>query len=283
MGAYVPTKADIVTNVQASIEIVTASRAVEWLELNIENNRFVRERVVAAYAAAITNGDWMLTGEAIKFDRDGKLIDGQHRLRAVIVAQQAIPILIVRGLDPAVVSFIDTNIRRTAGDALRFAGIVTNNQFEIAAAARLALARERGGLATYGAIQASVSHADILNWVRANPDIAGSSMMARRMFAKLGCGPSPLAYAIWHLSNIDAVDALAFFESVAELRTNGAGDPRYALIRALNGTDHISRRPGATVGLIFAAWNGYRDGITNMPSLATRDGDGKPLKIQEPR
>jgi hypothetical protein len=278
----VPTKAELMNDTTAAIEIVTPSRAVEWLELNIENNRFVRDRVVTAYAAAITNGDWMLTGEAIKFDRDGKLIDGQHRLLAVVAAQTAIPVLVVRGLDPAVVSLIDTNIRRTAGDALRFAGIVTHNQFEVAAAARLALARDRGGLSTYGKVQASVSHVDILNWVRANPDIAGAAALARRMFAKLGCGPSPLAYAIWHLSNIDAVDALAFFEAVAELRTNGSGDPRYALIRALSGFDRIARHPGATVGLIFAAWNAYRDGV-EVASLPTRDADGKPLKIQEPR
>ena len=161
---------------------------------------------------------------------------------------------------------IDVNVRRSAGDVLRLQG-VTVNVYEVASAARLALAYESGSLRTYGTAKATISHSAIFDWVEAHPEIIEITTEARRIFTRVGTPPSPLAFAMWKLSQIDAVQALEFFTSTAEYATTGEGDPRAALIRALTNDSHrIARRPGTIIGVIFSAWNAWRDKQSSGPS-----------------
>ena len=60
---------------------ITPELAHEWLGFNT-HNRNIRQRIVTAYAADMTGGDWQWNGESIKFAEDGTLLDGQHRLAA---------------------------------------------------------------------------------------------------------------------------------------------------------------------------------------------------------
>lgn len=66
-----------------TIETVTPMKAARWLKRNIANRR-VSPKVVRNYAGDMSRGEWLLNGEAIKFDRDGNLLDGQHRLGAIV-------------------------------------------------------------------------------------------------------------------------------------------------------------------------------------------------------
>jgi hypothetical protein len=70
------------TIIEISSELVeiTPAMAREWLEKNIENNRGVGAQVVDAYARDMLAGKWYIPGDPIRFDEDGNLIDGQHRL-----------------------------------------------------------------------------------------------------------------------------------------------------------------------------------------------------------
>ena len=56
-------------------------------------------------------GKWCLNGEAIEFDTNGKLKNGQHRLRAVIKSGVAIDCVVVRGVDPDIVLY-DNGLKR---------------------------------------------------------------------------------------------------------------------------------------------------------------------------
>jgi predicted nucleic acid-binding Zn ribbon protein len=67
----------------ASIVYVTPEMAERWLGHN-KVNRNLRNRRVDQFARDMRSGRWQLTGEAIKFGKSGNLIDGQHRLWAVI-------------------------------------------------------------------------------------------------------------------------------------------------------------------------------------------------------
>src|SRR3990172_8052075 len=79
---------------------VTPNPPREWLRTNT-HNRKLRDRAVADYARDMTAGHWTLNGEAIKFATDGTVLDGQHRLRAVIDSDVTVQMLVVVGLDPA--------------------------------------------------------------------------------------------------------------------------------------------------------------------------------------
>lgn len=63
-------------------------------------NRPLRKAVVQRYATDMENGDWQDNGDPIRFDTNGRLIDGQHRLEAVILSDTPIDAWVLRGLKP---------------------------------------------------------------------------------------------------------------------------------------------------------------------------------------
>lgn len=68
-----------------------------WLENNLRN-RTVKDDVVKAYALDIKNGTWIPTHQGIAFNDRDELIDGQHRLHAIILADQTIRSMVTFGL-----------------------------------------------------------------------------------------------------------------------------------------------------------------------------------------
>ncbi|WP_460985736.1 ParB N-terminal domain-containing protein, partial [Staphylococcus aureus] len=64
------------------------------------------------------SGDWKNAGDTIRFDKDGSLIDGQHRLLACVNTNLAQNFLIVYGLDSEVFDVIDNGKGRTNADVL---------------------------------------------------------------------------------------------------------------------------------------------------------------------
>ena len=63
---------------------VSPNVAQAWLATRNELNRTISEGPVQKYAADMSDGRWTLTHQCIAFDSLGNLIDGQHRLSAVI-------------------------------------------------------------------------------------------------------------------------------------------------------------------------------------------------------
>lgn len=106
----------------AEIVTVTPTMAEEWLKANVENNRNQRLRDITKYSRDMMNGDWSWTAEPIRFNQDGHLVDGQHRLMAIIKANVCMPFLIVYGLDIDAIRDFDTGIKRGFNDALKMKG-----------------------------------------------------------------------------------------------------------------------------------------------------------------
>lgn len=64
--------------------MVTPRDAEAWLDRNVDDNRTVSWHTVESLAADMTAGAWKLTHQGIAFDLHGRLVDGQHRLHAVV-------------------------------------------------------------------------------------------------------------------------------------------------------------------------------------------------------
>lgn len=96
---------------------VTPDMAKSWLENNT-SNRKVSKPAVEQYAEAMRNGDWLVNGEAIKIAQDGSLLDGQHRLLAIIKANRAVETMVIDGVDKSVMPTIDVGKKRTNGDII---------------------------------------------------------------------------------------------------------------------------------------------------------------------
>lgn len=97
----------------SKFEKITPEIANEMLSHNSRNPRKTMNRsIIRKYANDILNGLWQVNGEAIVFDEDGFLKNGQHRLCAIILAGKQVTTLVVRGVGRDVTIF-DEQFRRT--------------------------------------------------------------------------------------------------------------------------------------------------------------------------
>jgi len=107
---------------KAIIIIITPEQAKRWLEKNNgggRGNRNVSQRQVNFLTESILRGQWVLNGETIKIGKDGSIIDGQHRLLAVVRANRSIESLVVFDCEPETYNTIDKGRARTAGETFR--------------------------------------------------------------------------------------------------------------------------------------------------------------------
>ena len=104
---------------KTQVQTVTPEMAAHFLQKNI-NNRVYRKNWVTHLSNVIKNGEWLVTHQGIAFDKNKNLIDGQHRLLAII--ESGIPVKINVTFDAGEDTFscIDTGVKRTLSDSTRF-------------------------------------------------------------------------------------------------------------------------------------------------------------------
>lgn len=99
---------------------VTPEMAREILANHNELNRRMNMGHVKALAHNMKTGTWRFNGDTIRFDKDGNLIDGQHRLKAVILADMTITFIFAEGFDSETIKTIDQEIKpRNLSDLLK--------------------------------------------------------------------------------------------------------------------------------------------------------------------
>jgi hypothetical protein len=99
------------------VETITPQQAETYLQFNT-NNRPLRKTVVTQYAKEMAVGNWKLTHQGIAFNCDGTLLDGQHRLAAIVESGATVQMLVARGVDSRNQLVMDDHAKRNAGDAL---------------------------------------------------------------------------------------------------------------------------------------------------------------------
>lgn len=102
---------------------VDADLAFRWLEGNT-HNRSVNQAHVERLAREMQAGRWRLTHQGIAFDTTGLLIDGQHRLWAIVEAKKPIRMRIFFNEPPENRQVLDTGERRSNKDVLKLSGEV---------------------------------------------------------------------------------------------------------------------------------------------------------------
>lgn len=104
-------------------EKITPEKAQEYLKHNTENYRGLNKDRIISYANDMKKNAWQFNGEAIKFSESGKLIDGQHRLHAIVRAGVPVDMLVIRGVDDSV-NMYDIGSTRSLGQIAKARGIV---------------------------------------------------------------------------------------------------------------------------------------------------------------
>lgn len=125
--------------------IMTPEIAAEILSTCNFDNRKLDLNKCAEYARDMIAGEWAENGEPIKFARNFRLMDGQHRLKAVMMAGVEVILYCVSGLEDVKKVFmsIDVGVRKSPGFLLNSAGRI--NGGSLATITKFLLCYESGG------------------------------------------------------------------------------------------------------------------------------------------
>jgi hypothetical protein len=85
-------------------------------------NRPVHQSQVDKYVADMVAGRWGRNHQGLAFDKNGTLMDGQHRLWAVANSGVTVMMPVTYGLDREAQLTIDSGLRRTTADVAAIAG-----------------------------------------------------------------------------------------------------------------------------------------------------------------
>jgi len=233
---------------------ITPEMAREWLETAEDNYRRIQPKRVQAIASAIVAGGWKYNGESIKFNSDKRLVDGQHRLTAVV--QSGIPIVseVVEGIDE--IDEIDTGKPRTAADVLHRHGYINDRQ--LAATVSLLIQFKSGKMFTSTVFPKS----SYLTLLQECPSITKS--VSHGCVTKRRAGLRHTIYSFCHycFGRADSSDRDAYFEQLDKGEGLESGHPVFTLREFLRTQvmkpSHLRVSQEFMCAATIKAWNCYR-------------------------
>lgn len=256
-------------SITSEIVKITPAIAEKMLGKNVRN-RHVSARVVDRYRSAMERGEWIVNGEAIKFAATGELLDGQHRLAAIIQSGKTIPMLVIKGLPSAAQDVIDTGRARTVGDQLGIAGFIDPNN--LAAAARACILYESGRMSERTNVP---STPQVREFVAGNEMLAFAVSRCRAIAKGSDLRPAVASMCFYELMKVDDQKAQEFFERLTDGTNLAPGSPILALrarLRSLR--DERTWLPlDAVTSMVFRTWNAWRQRRTLTTIPIYRNGE----------
>lgn len=128
-------------------KIITSADAESLLGKN-PKNRAINPNRVRTMANDILTGRWMLSPQPIVVDTAGNLIDGQHRLAAVVMSGTPTEFYVCVDAPPEVMRVIDHGATRQVSDVLKIEGYAYATL--LAAIARKVVAHQNGSQSVIG-------------------------------------------------------------------------------------------------------------------------------------
>ena len=135
-------KALVNSRKESSTKILLTPEIAEYLIGKNIRNRPKNQMLIQQYANDIKNGKWKYTQQTIQISKSGVVLDGQHRLMAVVLTQISIEVLLGCGMDDDIFTVLDTGRVRQTSDTMAIAGI--ENPTKIAAMVKFIINFEKG-------------------------------------------------------------------------------------------------------------------------------------------
>lgn len=267
-----------------AVMLITPETAADWLENRNIGNRRKSNVTGRRYARLIQAKRWKCTHQGIAFDRDGWLIDGQHRLMAIVTTGIPVKLFVipfVEGMDDHTFDVLDSGHKRQAAQLLNGPGA----NARAAAARYLGVVDDSFGPEHHiiqGITAASVETADVLEIVKAWPELMAwaTVMGTANRNAHIPQGP--------HLAVLAQAERSPHrdrIESWLEGINSGAGlepkDPRLLVRnRFISGTRLAHGHAGQCMAyrLLVKAWNAYAVS-GSLGVLRASDSEARPEVI----
>jgi hypothetical protein len=249
--------------ITSSIETIGTTRAADYLK-TMDGNRNLSRYTVNRYCRDILEGKWTINGQPIIFDSNNKLLDGQHRLHAILESGTSVKALVIRGIERKTFHTLDTGKKRTVGDVLSINKIEQHNA--VAACIALVYVYESGELKPdelWGFNKPSVT--EVLDYYNNNQGISNSIKLSARM-GHLGTR-TPFAAAHWIFSRIDPIKADDFMMKLKDGENLQMKSVIYRLREQLIRYRADRRRLSNAIVLavLIKAWNSLE--MSNPPKI----------------
>lgn len=256
--------------------MITPQMADLWLtHCNPASNRVVSDTVYERYAKEMIKGEWRTTHQGIAFDREGKLLDGQHRLMAIKLSGISIKMLIIPGCDPDTFDVLDSGHRRQAAQLLKIphrvivaaAGRIIGNMYNMWDPVTL----------FDGFYDTRASTSDILRAVAAWPELQKMAPLAAAAYRAAGINQPTHLVVLAQAARTEYADRIDEWTNGLISGANmDSKDPRLVLRnrffrdRVILGTSAGRRN---SYNLITKAWNSWVQGKL-LGTLKIFDGEG---------
>lgn len=246
-------------SMKVDTETISPDLARDLLAAN-RHNRNLRPARVAQLVDVMRRGEWILNGETIKVAADGTLLDGQHRLQAVVDSGVTIESLVMRGMPLGAQDTVDTGRRRRLADILAIEGHTDSHAL---GASLSMLHRFRTGKRIDYSHTGAPSPKQALDLLAREPQIRDSVREARRVTKQVG-GPVGVFASLHCLFlEIDEEATRGFFDRLVD----GVGlDEDDAVLHLRNqlirfkGERSYAQSPNQVAALTIKAFNMRRMG-----------------------
>jgi len=219
---------------------ITPAQAKEMLKLNVRN-RPLKRSVLLRYAESMRRDQWKHSPEPISFDWNNHLIDGRHRLEAIVLSGTTQVFDVSYGWDPDTFDVIGKGAPRGTDADLALLGYKNANHLQ-AVARRMTsyvragyLNRSIVGTGSNGTVGAGlwVSPQEILDFVDAYPPLTDSVQHALPLYQHRGMArPASISFAYALFSPFFA-GTLPFLQRAITGLNLKEGDPAAHLHRRL--------------------------------------------------
>lgn len=248
-----------------SMEVITPSAAARLLANNARNRR-LDPATVERYRGDMAADRWRLNGQTVKLSSQGRLIDGQHRCRAAVLAGRSFMTLVVSNLDETTFYSLDTGNHRGFGEVLKALG-ERGVSSSLAAATRVLWQLENGP-----DFRKVPSSAELLAYLGTVPSLRASLRIGKNRFKGLRASSSAALHFMF--SQQEGAKADEFF---ARLRDGANLEPDSPILILRNRLIDMMA-PSASfselekIALTIKAWNAYRTGRAIRHLLWVKSG-----------
>lgn len=249
----------------------TPEMARYWMTLNTSNRR-LNTLSVNRLASDILEDRWRQNGESIKFDRENRLIDGQHRLAAIIKANRTVRLLVVRNLDPLSQHTVDVGVSRTAGQIAGMLGV--GNPNDVTSLAHALMRYDHARDAIWSASN-SPTKPQIVEYVLANQsDLEHAILLASQARRAIRMRSVPYGLLAFHALRQHTKDVWTqWHERIIDGVGLGQTDPRLILRNQVmrRESKHGAWSQQEMTGWVIKAWNAWYTGREIKLLRFTRD------------
>ena len=269
-------------NIVAEVVTITPQEATNWLRCN-EHNRPVRKNHVNFLAREMKEGNWQINGQAIVIADNEQVLDGQHRLLAIIEAGVPIKSLVVYGITADAFSTIDTGAVRSSADAL----YLHFHDYSIVIVKAVATAvpwlkqLERGALRTGGSSR--VSNTEVIVYAQDHLSMferAGRLLSYPKDNRPLSLGPGTALYEFFARKDEEKADK--FFQDLYTGENLDRDDVEYVLRQAFQKDAQriTTKLPTAIkVRMTIKAWNWRRRGMDKASHQTITVSPGEDTRV----